>query len=170
MVARLSTGKKKFLEIEPRMKEITEEAENLREGMTEAVEEDAGAFTGVMQAYRLSKSTEEERAHRLQAIEDALQYAVDVPMRVTKASIRIMELALEVARDGNVNAISDAGTAWAVASGAARSASMNVRINALTTTDKRASENWVNKIEALDKSAEKLSKEIVSILKDRGGI
>jgi glutamate formiminotransferase/formiminotetrahydrofolate cyclodeaminase len=118
----------------------------------------------------MSKDTEEDRANRLGAIEDAMQKAVDVPVGVAKMGIRIMELALEVARDGNLNAISDAGTAGAVASAAVKSASMNVRINALSTPNASKAEIWVNEIEALEQMAESTSKAITSILKERGGI
>jgi glutamate formiminotransferase/formiminotetrahydrofolate cyclodeaminase len=170
MVAKLSTGKEKFRQIEPRMDEIFREAETLRQSLANAVEEDANAFKSVMQAYRMSKDTEEERANRLGAIEDAIQEAVDVPVGVAKMGIRIMELAREVAHAGNLNAISDAGTAGAMASAAVKSASMNVRINALSTPNASKAEIWVNEIEALEQIAEATSKAITSVLKERGGI
>jgi glutamate formiminotransferase/formiminotetrahydrofolate cyclodeaminase len=170
MVAKLSTGKEKFREIEPRMEEIIHEAELLRKALAAAVEEDAIAFKSVMGAYKMSKDTEEERANRLLAIEDAFQKAVDVPMDVAKMGISTLELVLQVASEGNLNAISDAGAAGAVASAAVKSASMNVRINALSTPNKKAGENWVNEIEPLEKMAATISSSISSVLTERGGI
>jgi glutamate formiminotransferase/formiminotetrahydrofolate cyclodeaminase len=170
MVAKLSTGKEKYLPIEKRMKEIIDEAENLRVGLAKAVEEDADAFNGVMHAYRLSKETEEERAVRLRAIEVAIQKAADVPMQVGTMAIKVMELANEVAQVGNVNAISDAGSAGVMAFAAVQSASMNVRINALSTADRKLADGWINQIVQIEGNADRLNQMIQSVIKERGGI
>lgn len=170
MVARLSTGKEKFQEIEPRMIEIVNESENLSESLKNAVREDASAFKAVMDAYRLPKGTEMERAARSGAIEAAFEKAAEVPMQVGEKAVRVMELALEVARNGNINALSDAGSAGAIAFAALQSASMNVRINALSSTDTEGSETWIHQISILEEQGDRLNQEIRLLLKERGGI
>ena len=52
-----------------------------------------------------------------------------VPLEVLERSVEALELALEAAKDGNPNSVSDAGVAGACGLAAAQGASLNVRIN-----------------------------------------
>jgi glutamate formiminotransferase/formiminotetrahydrofolate cyclodeaminase len=170
MVAKLSMGKAKYKDIEPRMEEIIPEANAIRESLEKAVDEDAGAYQEVMQAYKLPKGTTEEQTNRQSAIEAGINKAVEVPSRVARLSTRTLELALEVAREGNQNAISDAGAAGAVSLASVLSAGMNVRINALSTTDKALAQEWIGEIEAIEQNAQVISQQIKAVLSERGGI
>lgn len=170
MVSKLSIGKDKYREIESRMKEILLEIEAIKTDLEIAVQEDALAFEKVMQAYKLPKETEEERALRVQAIELAMQGAVDVPFRVARLSARTNELALELVREGNLNAISDAGTAGAMASAAVRSAAMNVRINANSLPESEKTKIWLEEIASIEKQIEAATSAMNSALEGRGGI
>ena len=85
-------------------------------------------------------------------------------------TLRTMELAFEIARDGNINAVSDAGTAGAMASAAVKSASMNVRINAKSSPDGEKAKTWLEEVNDLEKKAELVAKAIEQILQERGGI
>lgn len=170
MVARLTTGKQKFKGLEPRMGEIIDQASALRESLEKAVDDDAEAYQLVMKAYKLARGTDEERTRRQSAIEQAIRKAVEVPMLVAQLSSQTMELALELARQGNQNAISDTGTAGAVSQAAVLSAGMNVRINALSTADQGQAENWIVQIEAIAQRAQEISEQIKAALRERGGI
>lgn len=170
MVTKLSMGKDKYREIESRMKEILQEIEAIHTDLENAVREDALAFENVMQAYKLPKETDEERALRVQAIELAMQGAVDVPLRVARLSAQTNELALELVRKGNLNAISDAGTAGAMASAAVRSAAMNVRINANSLPESEQAKIWLEEITSIEKQTGDTTIAIDSALEERGGI
>jgi glutamate formiminotransferase/formiminotetrahydrofolate cyclodeaminase len=170
MVTKLSMGKDKYREIESRMKEILQEIESIHTDLENAVREDALAFENVMQAYKLPKETDEGRALRVQAIELAMQGAVDVPLRVARLSAQTNELALELVRKGNLNAISDAGTAGAMASAAVRSAAMNVRINANSLPESEQAKIWLEEITSIEKQTGDTTIAIDSALEERGGI
>ena len=84
---------------------------------------------------RLPKKTDSEIAVRTKAMESANQQATLVPLEVLERSVEALELALVVARDGNPNAVTDAGVAGACALAAAEGAALNVRINLTSSTD-----------------------------------
>jgi glutamate formiminotransferase/formiminotetrahydrofolate cyclodeaminase len=129
MVARLTVGKKKYAAVEAHMWAIIEEADRLRIELVQAVEEDSAAFEAFMAANKLPKETDEQQAVRAEAQQKATLYAAQVPLGAAMRAARVCELATQVAALGNLNAISDAGSASALARAALTGAAMNVRIN-----------------------------------------
>ena len=71
MVARLTVGKKKYAAVESQMWALLEKAEELRRSLTQAVEQDAAAFEGYLQAVRLPRNTPQEQEVRAAALEKA---------------------------------------------------------------------------------------------------
>ena len=97
--------------------------------------EDANAYTEVMKAMKLPEG--EERDETLEA---AMQHAAEVPLRVARDAVAIMSLAAAVAQKGNVNAISDAGSAMHLGYSSMNAAALTVRINAEAATDREAAQ------------------------------
>jgi len=81
-----------------------------------------------------------------------------------------MTIAVKVAELGNVNAISDAGTAAALAKAAIEGAGLNVRINLLGLEKEADPARMLNELRAIDKQAGKLEHSLRSILAERGGL
>ena len=106
MVARLTLGKKKYAEVEDRMSEIADQADELRSSLEGAVVSDAQAFDAVMKAYRMSQGSVVENEARNNAIEQATRGATIVPLQVARNAVDVIEMANEVAEKGNINAIS----------------------------------------------------------------
>lgn len=159
MVASLTTGKEKYKDLEPRMAEIVEEAKDLSRRLLDLMEEDARAFDAVMEAYKLPKGTEEEKARRKEAIERALKGASKPPMEVLRLSRRLVELASEVEMKGNKNAITDAAAAAACARAAAEIAFLNALVNASGLSDETFKAEMVSEGQRLLKEVEKESRE-----------
>ena len=149
MVAALTWSKKGMESARPEMKEIGEAAQALKDWFLEAVDRDTDAFNAVLAANRMPKGTAEQAEARAAAVEAANQGAARVPLEVLEASVRALELALRVARDGNPNSVSDAGVAGACALAAAEGAAMNVRINLPGLTDRRVAEELTSRQETL---------------------
>ncbi len=129
MVARLTIGKKKYAESEPRMQAALTQSESLRNDLTRFIQLDASAFESVMAAYKLTKESSGQQEIRRKAIEQAILAATLVPMGVANKSLRVLELAEQVIRYGNVSALSDGATGAALAKAAITGAGYNVRIN-----------------------------------------
>ncbi len=170
MVARLTIGKKKYAEVEGRMKHIVEAAEKLRADLSLAVERDAAAFDAFMGARKLPKDTEEERASRAQAMEQATHGAAAVPLDVARMALEVLKLAAEAAETGNINAASDAGAAAGMAGAALAAAGLNVRINALSANDASAVSDWLEELTRLEAERERLDKRVQEALIGRAGL
>lgn len=165
MVARLTIGKKGYEDQETKMANILQESETLRADLRSAVEQDSEAFNQVMAAFKLPKSDPDRKG----AIQDATLGAALVPLEVAEKALRVMGLALESSRSGNLNAISDAGSAVNLAFACLNSAAYNVRINLSGLDDREKASKIKQGIEAIENQAWKSLDEIKEILKDRGG-
>lgn len=129
MVCNLTIGKEQFAEVEPRMKEVLAASENARARLQQLLQDDTTAYSGVLDAYRLPKDTEEETAVRHRAVQDGLIVAADVPLEISRVAIEVCRLAKVAADLGNANAVTDAGIGAVLGEAAAVGAALNVRIN-----------------------------------------
>jgi len=129
MVANLSHGKKGFEAKSEQLERIAIRAQELKDAMLAALDEDTRAFDALLQAMRLPKATAEEQAARRQAVHQAALRAIQVPLGVLEACPEILDLCLEVAELGLEASLSDAGVGAQVARAAAAGAYQNVCIN-----------------------------------------
>lgn len=137
MVAALTHEKKEMLESKLEMNAIGVESQVLKDRLSFLVDEDTNAFTKVMDANRLSTTTPEEEKSKVEAVESANKYAIDIPYETAEKCYRIIELAVVLVEKGNPNSVSDAGVAAEVALAGVRGACMNVLIN-LSGVDNQA--------------------------------
>jgi len=129
MVANLTLGKEKFAEAREEMERARSRAESLRAALLAAIDQDAESFRRVMDAYRLPRQTEEEKAARKQAIQQALHEATAAPRQVVLLCREVAGWSRAAAEKGNPQVITDAAIAGILAEAAAQSAALNVRIN-----------------------------------------
>jgi formiminotetrahydrofolate cyclodeaminase len=129
MVCNLTLGKKRYADVQDDIAALVRQSEELRNRLTELLEEDVAVYTGVSRAYRMSRKTPDEKAARSAAIQEALKEAAKVPMQVAEACVQVLDLCTPAAELGNVNAVSDAGVAALLAEAGLRSAALNVIIN-----------------------------------------
>jgi len=129
MVANLTIGKKGYEEVEEEMIALAGKASQLRNKLSAAIDQDADAYTEVMAAYRLPKTTDEETALRKQKIQEAIKHAARVPLEVARNALAVIELAGQAIRKGNKNAASDGAVAAMNARTGALAAIYNVKIN-----------------------------------------
>jgi glutamate formiminotransferase/formiminotetrahydrofolate cyclodeaminase len=167
MVARLTLGKKKYADVEAQMTSVLEGAEKLRADLTAAIAEDSAAFEDVMAAFKLPKGTEKEQTSRAQAIEQAYVHAAEAPLRVARDATATLGLAVIAVEHGNLNAISDGGSAAHLAQAALAGAALNVRANAQAVRDRAAAEAWLKEIAGLEARAAETLEGIKKILRER---
>jgi formiminotetrahydrofolate cyclodeaminase len=129
MVCELTVGRPEYEAVDPVARQIGSAAGELRTALLAAAEEDAVAYDAVAAARRLPRETDEEREARKAAIGEASVAATEVPLRVARLAMDVLDLAARMAPIGNRNAISDAGVAAVFAAAAARGAAFNVAIN-----------------------------------------
>lgn len=170
MVARLTVGKKKYADVEAEMWAIIDQADRFRQELTASIDQDATAFQSYLAAVRLPKDTHEQQVMRDEAVQQATLRTIAVPEEVAQKSVDILELAVRVARLGNLNAISDAGSAAALARAALTGASLNVRVNCANLKDQQVVGDSLNHLKLLDQRAAGLEDDLRHILVQRGGI
>jgi formiminotetrahydrofolate cyclodeaminase len=101
----------------------------IRDRLAALIDRDTDAYDAVVAAYRLPKGTDEEKAARTRAIQQALREATDAPLAVMRAAAAGLESSAVVARDGSPAASSDVGVARELLSAGLRGARLNVEIN-----------------------------------------
>ena len=166
MVARLTVGKKKYASIEPEMWSVIENAEKLRVELTELIQEDAYAFQELLTAMKLPKGSPDEEEARKLEIEKASLVAAKVPLQTARLAVEVQRLATQVARVGNVNAISDAGTAAMLAFAAISGAGGNVRIN-IKDLPQTLSSSIETELEEIELAAKNIDLNIRDVIKER---
>jgi len=170
MVARLTLGKKKYEEVQDRMSQIANQADDLRVSLEGAASLDAQAFNAVIVAHRMPKGSKPEKTARTEAIERATHRAASVPLQVARQAVAALKLASEVAEIGNVNAVTDAGSAGAIAQAALKVAGLNVRINASNVSKREAADEWLQELAGLETQAQVAEAHLHAALKERAGL
>ena len=107
----------------------------LRDALLELVDRDSEAYKEVMEAFRLSRESEAERAARKQAIDRAMRAATDAPLDTMRACQQALRGAVDVAANGSRKTTSDVGVAIELLLAGLRGARMNVEINLSTLDD-----------------------------------
>lgn len=164
MVCALTLGKKKYTDVQDEIARLRERSEVLRRELTDLVQADTEAFDGVSAAYQLPKETDEEKAARTAAIQQALKAATLVPMRVIEACARVLDLCTPAAEKGNANAVSDAGVAALMAEAGLRGAALNVLINLGAIKDDAFCTEMGDKLESLLRGKPALKDEIYDMV------
>jgi formiminotetrahydrofolate cyclodeaminase len=136
MVCNVSIGKKGYEAAEPGLREVLAHSEALRLRLAAMVGEDVAAFDGLMAAYKLPKSSDEDKARRAEAIQSSLRRATEVPLDCARACAEVIALSRRAGEHGYRHVISDAGVGVAAAYSALRSAALNVYINAPALKDR----------------------------------
>ncbi len=136
MVANLTLGKKDYELHEELMRHISEVALQQKEWFVLDVDRDSEAYNDVFACFKMPKATEEEKAVRSAAIQEATKHAALVPMQVARNAYKLMTIIMDVARLGNRNAVTDACVAMMSARAAVLGALLNVRINLGSLKDK----------------------------------
>ena len=101
----------------------------LRDHVATLIDDDALAYDEVVAAYRLPKTTDDEKAARRAAVQSALRGAAEVPLDVMRACQAGLTVAVDLARNGNPSARSDVGVALELLMAALRGAGLNVTVN-----------------------------------------
>lgn len=167
MVANLSSHKAGWDSRCPEFSAWADKGQSLIGELLHLVDEDTEAFNRIMAAFGMPKKTEEDKAARSKAIQEATLYAAQVPLRTMKASFAAFEICRAMAETGNPNSVSDAGVGALAARAAVLGAGLNVKINAASLKDRATSAALVAEAEHLMAKADE---EETSILKIVGNV
>jgi len=164
MVSNLSAHKAGW---DARWEEFSDWAEKgqyYKDALVNMVDEDTNAFNKIMDAFGLPKGSDEEKAARTQAIQDATKYATEVPFKVMQLCYDSMEVIKAMAEIGNPNSVTDAGVGALAARSGVMGAFLNVKINASDLKDRTFADKILKDGQELQDKTIALEKEILDIV------
>ncbi len=167
MVANLSSHKPGWDDRWEEFSNWAEKGKFFMEQLIKMVDEDTAAFNRIMDAFGLPKGTDEEKAARTKAIQDATLYAIEVPFRVMNLCFESMEVIKAMAEHGNPNSVSDAGVGALAARSAVMGAYLNVKINASGLKDKDKANEFISRGAEIVKKTQQMEAEILSIVESK---
>jgi formiminotetrahydrofolate cyclodeaminase len=167
MTARLTIGREGFTDLDPRMQDLIARADLARTRFLELADEDAHAFDGVMQAFKMPKETDEQRAARSDAIQQGYVEAASVPLEIARMAIELLPLAEDATALGNPQASSDGYSGAIELYAAVGCALANVQINASSLKDEATRNDLLETSYELRRRAEELLEESETAFKLR---
>lgn len=167
MVANLSSHKPGWDDRWEEFSNWADKGNYYMEQLLHMIDEDTAAFNRIMDAFGLPKGTDEEKAARTKAIQDATLYAIEVPFKVMNLCYESMEVIKAMAEQGNPNSVSDAGVGALAARSAVLGAYLNVKINASGLKDKMVTNDFIKRGEETVSKTIALEKEILSIVEQK---
>ena len=135
MVAGLTDTSQMSAEDASRVDEISHRWKELIWALLGCADDDTAAFNEVMKAFKLPKTTDEDKRARREAIQLALKGAVSAPRRTLQLAAEGMQMAAFMAESGNDNAASDAGVGALLLDTAMGGAIFNMQINLASIKD-----------------------------------
>ena len=167
MVANLSSHKAGWDDRWEEFSDWAEQGQALLCELLHLVDEDTEAFNRIMAVFAMPKSTDEEKAARSAALQEATLYATQVPLRTMKAAVKVFPLVGAMASEGNPNSVSDAGVGALAARSAVLGACLNVKINAAGLKDRATADALVAEAETLAAEAVRREAEVLRIVEQK---
>jgi glutamate formiminotransferase/formiminotetrahydrofolate cyclodeaminase len=131
------------------------------------VDEDTNAFNRIMAAFGLPEGSEDEKAAKSKAIQDATVGAIEVPFRTMEVAYESMEIAEAMAKTGLEASVSDSGVAALCARSAVMGAFLNVRINTAELEDQAIKDDFLKRGAALQQQAMDKEAEILRLVDEK---
>lgn len=129
MVAELTVGKEKYRDWEAYCQKAISDGTVIQTNFLKAIDDDTDAYNKVGAAFKLPKNTDEEKAARSRAIQDATVLATRVPLRTMEISLDALKVAESLIGKSNPNCSSDIGVGALNLRSALMGAWLNVKIN-----------------------------------------
>lgn len=160
MVGALTVGKKKYADYAGEAQRTLEEARALEERFLGVMQRDTEAFNAVSAVFAMPKGTEEEKAARSAAMQEALQGCTRTPFEMMELSLCALRLTEGLVGRSNSSAASDLGCAALHLGCAIRGAWLNVLINLGSIRDADFAQSYRSRGQALLEEALPLSERI----------
>jgi len=128
MVCALTLKHESYKSVHKKVLSFKKESNLLRKKMYTLCDSDAKSFNAVIKAYKSKDAG---------GIQKTLKGATEVPLLTYKIAIRLEQIASDLVRTGNRNAVSDAKSALYLAKAAKQSALENVKINLKEINEKK---------------------------------
>ena len=167
MVANLSSHKAGWDERWEEFSVWAEKGQKLKDELLYLVDEDTRAFNRIMDAFSLPKGSDEEKALRTAAIQEATRYAIEVPFRTMQRACEAFEIIRAMVETGNPNSVTDAGVGALCIRSAVIGAYLNVKVNGAGFKDKAFLDEIMKQADELVQKAKTAEDEILLAVNEK---
>lgn len=167
MVAKLTYGVRKFESVDKEMRRIIPPLHNAVQALIPMIDADTNAFNDYMEAMRLPKDTEEEKAYREKMMQEGLKKAIEVPLTTMRLADAAWEAMVDCARYGNIASKSDVEVGARSLEVGIWGAYRNVLINMPGIKDEEFKQKILAEAEQMVQRAKEKCNEVLKILEER---
>jgi glutamate formiminotransferase / formiminotetrahydrofolate cyclodeaminase len=169
MVGWLTYGRRKYEHLDARMRAALPPLAEVQEELLRSVDADTDAFADFMDAMKLPKGTEDEKARRREAMQEGLKKATLVPFHTMELADRAWDPIIEVARYGQYSSHSDVEVGAKALEAGLFGSYRNVLINLVDIDDEDFSRDLESRAEALLARGQAKLAELLEITAARTG-
>ncbi len=167
MVAQLTYGFRKFEHLDAKIRQLIPPLLESTRKLIIMIDADTNAFNGYMNALRLPKTTDEEKAIRTAAIQDGLKSAIEVPLETMRIADSTWDTMLETAKYGNFSSKSDIEVGAKALETGIWGAWRNVLINMEKIKDEQFKTEKIKEADEIVQHAAEKYQEVIEIIANR---
>jgi glutamate formiminotransferase/formiminotetrahydrofolate cyclodeaminase len=167
MVSNITANKRGSEKVDDILNEAAVKCQEIKNALVKAVDDDTNAFNAYMDARRLPNKTNNEKKIRENAMQAGLKQAVMVPLGTAQQSYDVIQIAEEVAKNGNPNSITDVGVGAQSAYTGVLGGIYNVLINLKDIKDDKFNNEMRKTCEALKEKARKKLGEVLNYIESK---
>ncbi len=152
MVCNLTIPKEKYAPYKELCTQVRAKILAVRDQLIEGIDKDTEAYSRVSSAFKMPKETDEQKAARSCAIQEATKEATRVPYQTMEVCLKGLDITAEIVGRSNPNAASDLGVAALNLLAGLKGAYMNVMINLPGIKDEAVKAEFANAGEMADEA------------------
>jgi methenyltetrahydrofolate cyclohydrolase len=169
MVGNLTIGKKKYADVQDIVQAAMAKLTPMRPQMLAMFAEDAQAFEAFGEAGKLPKDTDEQKAARAKAMQEALKGATLSPDKTAELGVEAFKHVFEIAKVGNKHAISDCGVGALSLYASIKAAVQNMWINLPGIKDEDFRAKYTARANEYEKEAQRLLDGTLKVVREAIG-
>ena len=167
MVCNLTIPKEKYSEHRDLCIRVKDDILSIYDELVIGIDKDTEAFNKVSAAFKLPKDTDEQKAARSKAIQEATITATEVPYETMELCMEGLAVTERIVGKSNPNASSDLGVAALNLLTGLKGAYLNVKINLPSIKDESEAARFAGAeamVARAEKTAEKIYKDVLAAL------
>lgn len=170
MVANLTGGKAAYDDEWQKFSDVAEHGQALKDELLHLVDEDTNAFNMIMNAFGMPKKSDEEKAARTAAIQEATKFATEVPFHTMQKAFETFEVCRAMIEWGNPASVTDGGVGALAARSAVMGAHLNVKINASSLKDEAFKNDILARAAEIENKAIAEEAALIKIVNEKIGL
>jgi formiminotetrahydrofolate cyclodeaminase len=141
--------------------------ERLLRDLSDHADADIVVFEIYIAALKLPKATDDEKATRRAALQDATVAATEIPLNAAQTALEAIDLAAQAASLASTQIVSDVGAGAATLQGAVAAVLYAVDVNLRGLDDQRKREDYARSRDRLAEAADGRARGIARLVRDR---